>query len=199
MSSFKITSLSTAVEYPKFEAVPLRFPKISLFKYSSELLTHVVDIDQIAGFIIKNFDNLNEQSLANTQQKLSIKELADIKTTIEQRFRWRDSLITDIQNAKKSFGMLWDAHTCNISQALISFNWVPSKINVLLQTLMQSIKSQEDIILQQRAAFCVARFIFSTCEVPRQPNPAPKLLKNILLYLFVLFSEKEKLEPNQMY
>lgn len=84
-----------------------------------------------------------------------------------------------------------------VAGAVVAWGVLPPKLNPLIRSLMNSIKYEENVDLQQRAAQALARFL-ALCTRPDAPaNPSGKIVKNLCAFVCQdtahtpLFAEKK--------
>lgn len=70
-----------------------------------------------------------------------------------------------------------------ISAALIALKTLPSKLNPIIRSIMNSVKFEENVDLQQRSARGVASFV-AFCRSPlAKADPSPKIVKNLCAFV----------------
>lgn len=70
-----------------------------------------------------------------------------------------------------------------VSAALIALKTLPPKLNPIIRSIMNSVKFEENVDLQQRSARAVANFI-AFCRSPEaKADPSPKIVKNLCAFV----------------
>ncbi|KAL4398867.1 TATA-binding protein-associated factor Mot1 [Malassezia pachydermatis] len=70
-----------------------------------------------------------------------------------------------------------------VAGAVVAWSVLPPKLNPVIRSLMNSIKYEEQVDLQARAALAVARLI-ALCTAPTATaNPSPKIVKNLCAFV----------------
>lgn len=80
--------------------------------------------------------------------------------------------------------------------ALVAMKYTPKKPNSIIKGMMDSVKSEENIELQQRAALSVARLV-ELFIAGGKPVPAQKVVANLAKYMCVDTSETPEFTPNK--
>lgn len=85
-----------------------------------------------------------------------------------------------------------------VAGAVVAWGVLPPKLNPLIRSLMNSIKYEENVDLQSRAAHALARFL-ALCTRPDSPaDPSAKIIKNLCAFVCQdtahtpLFSEEKQ-------
>lgn len=95
----------------------------------------------------------------------------------------RQRLITDVgfyQSIKEKQDTQVGA---SVAGAAIALKTMPSKLNPVIRSIMNSVKFEENLDLQQRSAHAIASFI-SLCSQPNaRANPSDKIIKNLCAFV----------------
>ncbi|WFD20347.1 TATA-binding protein-associated factor mot1 [Malassezia caprae] len=84
-----------------------------------------------------------------------------------------------------------------VAGAVVAWGQLPPKLNPLIRSLMNSIKYEENLDLQQRAAQALARFLVLCTRSDAPANPSGKVVKNLCAFVCQdtahtpLFAEKK--------
>ncbi|XP_031555940.1 TATA-binding protein-associated factor 172-like [Actinia tenebrosa] len=89
----------------------------------------------------------------------------------------RRHLIATVSQMQCEYNKLHIRVQCSIACTLIALKELPSKLNPVIRPVMDSIKKEEQTILQKRTAGSLACLL--QLSMPRAPCPNPKIIKNI--------------------
>ncbi|CAO1638501.1 unnamed protein product [Sympodiomycopsis kandeliae] len=74
-----------------------------------------------------------------------------------------------------------------VSGALIALKMLPAKLNPVIRSIMNSVKFEENVHLQQRSAASVASLVKvcrdEAASVPGKADPSPKIIKNLCAFV----------------
>lgn len=71
----------------------------------------------------------------------------------------------------------------SVAAAVISLKLLPSKLNPVIRSIMNSVKGEENADLQARSAKSVARFIDLCSSPSARANPSDKIVKNLCAFI----------------
>ncbi|KAL1974098.1 hypothetical protein VTN31DRAFT_5658 [Thermomyces dupontii] len=134
----------------------------------------IADAERIVG---PEFERL-KQSLTPAQRVTALKVLNDTKSSVEMA-------IEDARNLKEQRDQRIRASTAS---ALVSLQDIPKKPSLIIKGMMDSIKKEENVELQQRSASGIVNLIdYYTSGTKR--GPVDKVLGNLVKYCCVDTSE----------
>lgn len=70
-----------------------------------------------------------------------------------------------------------------VSAAIISLRTLPPKLNPIIRSIMNSVKFEENIDLQQRSARAVTELVASCKSPGAKADPSPKIVKNLCAFV----------------
>ena len=132
---------------------------------------------------VYTFDQISELSstvVPNLYSSLKLKSKQ--QESLDER---RRSLLRSVQEVVKSQSSLSTTTLAALSSAVVSWAYVPEKLNPLIRPLMDAIKREENEQLQKESAVHLV-FLLALCheKFNGQPNsPIPKVIKNLISFL----------------
>lgn len=121
-------------------------------------------VDQINSFVSQELPQLI------SEKKFSAKTL----TSVEEKGKVVHRYLADFIRDHSSIGLFTSAV---IASALVSWSFIPDKLNPLIRPLMDSIKKDDRENIQDLSAANLAKLL-KQC-----PGPAPKVIKNLVTFL----------------
>lgn len=106
--------------------------------------------------------------------KSDVKVSAKNRTTLYEKHRALSKCLDEAQNFRSSITTVTNAV---IACAVISWKYLPEKLNCLIRPLMDCIKREEKEIIQQLAARHLAHLLNMS------PNPSAKVIKNLVTFV----------------
>ncbi|PQE19039.1 putative MOT1-transcriptional accessory protein [Rutstroemia sp. NJR-2017a WRK4] len=135
----------------------------------------------------EDFDRL-KKALAPGQRMIATQALSEA----------RDHAIEVINNAKSIKEQRDTRIKAAAASALVAMKVSPKKPTHIIKAMMDSVKKEENIELQQRSAAAIARLIELFAEGGRS-GPAQKVVSNLVKYMCMETSETPEFSPNAQF
>lgn len=133
------------------------------------------DVGSIANNSVFTIDQANELITTVFNE---VTASFDVKSDIIQQL---DSKRQQVQMTVTETNQEWQTLHIRVHMfsacAVINLQQLPEKLNPVIKPLMEGVKKEENILVQNYAAFCIAKLL-QQCTV-RCPCPNPKIVKNL--------------------
>lgn len=139
--------------------------------------------------ILELVNDVSNSSLAELKQqynssKKPTKKLKSSIDTIEERITFLRRTTSEMQTYSNSLTI---GVNCALASALISWHYLPDKLNPIVRPVMDSIKAEENEQLQRGSATSLVQLLRLCCERfyldPTLPTPLPKIIKNLIGFM----------------
>lgn len=139
--------------------------------------------------ILELVNDVSNRSLAGLKQQFSsskkpTKKLKSSIDTIEERITFLRRTTNEMQTYSNSLTI---GVNCALASALISWHYLPDKLNPIVRPVMDSIKAEENEQLQRGSATSLVQLLRLCCERfyldQTLPTPLPKIIKNLIGFM----------------
>ncbi|KAI1296806.1 TATA-binding protein-associated factor [Halotydeus destructor] len=132
---------------------------------------------------IYTFDQINElgsQIYPNLSSQLKLKP--KVQDNLDER---KTEMLRLVQEVMKNQTVLSTATLASLACALLSWDYMPEKLNPVIRPLMESIKKEETPSMQKLSAVHIVRLLGLCCDkLPEgRPSPVAKVVKNIISFV----------------
>lgn len=97
-------------------------------------------------------------------------------------------IVLALNEAKLASSQRTTSILASYAAAVLALSGVPKKLNPIIRSLMDSIKSEETVLLQQRSAVAISRLISELSKVGKK-GASDKIIKNLCAFICVDTSE----------
>ncbi|KAI2808015.1 hypothetical protein BLOT_005956 [Blomia tropicalis] len=132
-------------------------------------------------------NEVSNESLMELRQKYNqrqTKKAKGIIDTADERIAFLRRSLLEIQTYSNSLSV---GVNSALASALISWHYMPEKMNPIIRPIMDSIKAEEHEQLQRASASSLVQLLRLCCERiyvdSTLPTPLPKIIKNLISYL----------------
>ncbi|CAJ0752198.1 15832_t:CDS:10 [Entrophospora sp. SA101] len=145
--------------------------------------TPLFNIQMATEIATTTYDNLSLQILdRNHRSPQAQQQQEECQTQLQDRHRRVLNSISSYESTKlKNDTIVYAA----IASAVVALQALPPKLNPIIRSIMNSIKKEENIELQQRSAATLANLVFlcSSNQSGTRINPNDKIVKNLCTFL----------------
>ncbi|KAG7916333.1 hypothetical protein KL905_004736 [Ogataea polymorpha] len=141
---------------------------------------------ELATSIVNDVYNKLLKSLTPVYKMAALQSLEDAKHRVNMAIKEATASKTN-----RSTGIL-----SSYSSAVLKLSGLPKKLTPLIRSLMESIKAEESLLLQARAASTVSRLVMELNKVGKT-GAVDKMVKNLCGFLCVDTSEVPEFVPNK--
>ncbi|KAH3678290.1 hypothetical protein WICMUC_001614 [Wickerhamomyces mucosus] len=146
-------------------------------------------------FSLELADQIVGETYAKLESSLQPIYKMSAQSALEQSKQAVQQAINDAKNAKNQRTV---AILSNFASSVVLLDDLPKKLNPLIRSLMDSVKSESLEDLQQRSAHSVSNLIQKLIS-NNKPNVADKIVKNLCQFLCVDTLEVPEFEANLIY
>ncbi|CAI5757838.1 unnamed protein product [Candida verbasci] len=146
-------------------------------------------------FSIENAEKIVNETFIKLQKSLSTTYKLSANQALEDA-RHRIGIAIDESNLAKTSRST--SILASYSAAVLALSGVPKKLNPIIKSLMESIKSEETLILQKRSVYSIAKLI-EQLNTLNKKGAADKIIKNLCAFLCVDTSEVPEFHHNVIY
>ncbi|KAK6457159.1 transcriptional accessory protein [Scheffersomyces xylosifermentans] len=158
----------------------------------------VVQGDSEAGpgaFGLENAEKLINETFNKLKKSLSATYRLSANQALEDA---KHRIIIAIDEARAAKISRTTSILSSYSASILALSGVPKKLNPVIRSLMDSIKQEETVLLQQKSAQAVARLIQELINVGKN-GASDKIVKNLCAFLCVDTSEVPEFHHNVIY
>ncbi|XP_048575409.1 TATA-binding protein-associated factor 172 isoform X2 [Nematostella vectensis] len=125
---------------------------------------------QPGGYTVDTATQLSTIIFTEATKRLSQTDVKNIEAK-------RRHLMTTIGQMQYEYQKLHTRVLCSAAGTLISLKKLPAKLNPVIRPIMDSVKREEETLIQERSAQSLASLLEQS--IPREPCPNPKIIKNL--------------------
>ncbi|KAG2733298.1 hypothetical protein G9P44_004288 [Scheffersomyces stipitis] len=146
-------------------------------------------------FGIENAEKLIDETFNKLKKNLSAMYRMTANQALDDA---RHRIIVAIDEAKAARSSRTVGILSTYAASILALSGVPKKLNPVIRSLMDSIKQEETLLLQEKSADAVGRLIQELNEVGKK-GAADKIVKNLCAFLCVDTSEVPEFHHNVIY
>ncbi|RWS05521.1 TATA-binding protein-associated factor 172-like protein [Dinothrombium tinctorium] len=156
--------------------------------FISSLKQHKIPVDENvykigAVYTFQQISNLVTTDYSSSIESSKVKLKAKLLENLEEKRKNLTRVNEETLNLQSS---LSTTVLSSVACALVSWNFLPEKLNPVVRPLMDSIKREENDQLQKTSAFYITKLIHLYIQKPRiesSPSPISKIIKNLITFL----------------